>query len=109
MGYRFTYTGIVPDIGDLENKSGERPGHQFEIAEEEGGVVIQIMDPGEPKKVQDKNGVWHDPSYKGIFIGYKEAQDIVRGLNAAIQKAQQEGNGEDLHGDLQVKDKEVFD
>lgn len=109
MGYKFTYSGVVPDIGDFKNETGTRPGYLFEIAEEDGGVVIQMMAPGKSQSVQHEQGVSHDPSYKGMFIGYKEAQEIVRGLNAAIREAQQKGNGSDLHEDLEVKDKEVSD
>lgn len=99
---RFRYTAIAPDVVDHDNATGRRPGYRFEIAENDGAVFIQMQDAGEID--YSGNDAAADASYKGIVMGYEEAEEVIEGLRAAIELAR--AKGPDLYSG-RLRDKTV--
>ena len=84
------YGRIAPDVTDIENRSEARPGYYFQIAENDGGVMIEMRDADKLKK----SGL---AGYKGIFVGYTEAEEIIQSLQEAVDLAKNKGQGKDSH------------
>lgn len=78
----YFYEQVAPDAKDVENTSGERPGHLLQAVENKGGVEI-----------------WIYPSYRlrpaapgdGVFLNMEEAEEYIAALQQALEKARNEG------------------
>lgn len=99
---RIRYSAIAPVVGDMDNETGKYTGYRFEIAENDGGVMIQMLDVEEIDYGESNPS--SDASYKGIFVGYQEAEEIIEGLRAVIELAKEKGS--DLHSG-RVRDKDI--
>jgi hypothetical protein len=86
------YSRIAPDSTDVSNEIGDRSGYFLRIAENDEGVIIEMMDIGREKVDFSE--------YKGIFVGFSDAEEILRGLKEAVELAKNKGKGEDLHAGL---------
>lgn len=73
-----TYSKKLPDITDLDNDSGEKPGYKVFVLERDGGVSIQMQD------VDDKSD---SDTLRAFFMNVDEAKELVVGLNDAINRA----------------------
>jgi len=72
------YAKLLPDYGDLDNKTGTCPGYRVYILENDGGVSLQMMHPSE------------DPSSgksESVFLNVEEAEELLNGLQEAIDRA----------------------
>lgn len=76
MGASFSYEQVLPDYGDLDNKTGNCPGHRVTIAERDGGVWIEF----EPLKLE-KGTVF------GAFMNIEEAKEFSDALKESIVRA----------------------
>ncbi len=89
MPYKTRYTAVAPDVRDQDNATGRRPGYRFDIAENDGAILFQLQDAGEIDYSGDDASV--NVSYKGIVMGYEEAEEVIEGLRAAIELARAKG------------------
>ena len=72
------YDKIVPDYRDLDNRTGNNPGFNFAVRENDGGVGLHIV------PVNDQ--LDGDTSYNG-FLNPDEAEELVFALQQAITRA----------------------
>lgn len=77
MSYKWRYAALAPDVKDLDNATGRRPGYRFEIAENDGAILIQMQDAGEID--YSGNDAAADASYKGIVWGTRRLRRSSRG------------------------------
>ncbi|MFN9175978.1 MAG: hypothetical protein ACK58N_16105 [Synechocystis sp.] len=84
------YSQIAPDWTDSKNKTKNCPGYLFEIAEDDGGIIITMADADKPDATEREN-------LKGIFIGIAEAEEILAELQNTINSAKSKTKGKDWH------------
>lgn len=72
------YGKLLPDYGDLDNKSGSAPGYKVYVLENDGGVSLQMIH-------ADESSV----TARGysVFLNVDEAEEIINGLREAVEKA----------------------
>jgi hypothetical protein len=85
MSTTFHYGRIAPDSVDPTNSTGNYPGYLFEIAENDGGIIIQTSDRDNENSALREN-------CKAIFVGITEAEEIMEGLKNAIASARSKGS-----------------
>ena len=71
---RETYRKLLPDVGDLDNETGNCPGYKVCVFENDAGVWIDMTHASE------------DRSYS-VFLTPDEAGDLIKGIQEAIVKA----------------------
>lgn len=76
------YSRIAPDYGELDNATGTRSGHLFEIVENDGGIGIMLY--------SDDKG---RGNYEAIFLNVDEAEEVLEGLRDAINRARPKNAG----------------
>ncbi len=80
----FFYSKVAPDFTDPTNRTGKLPGYLFQVAENDGGIIITITN-AENMAATDRTEI------KGIFVGFTEAEEIVTELQNAIKRAKTKG------------------
>lgn len=74
------YSKVLPDYEDLENVTGEHPGFELDITEQDRGIGV-LMHPAPGKK---GDGVGRAQ----VYMTPEEARELVRGLQEAIARAE---------------------
>ena len=82
------YDKHLPDYGDLDNKTGTRPGFRFGIRENDGGIGI-FMGPINDDPDSDR--------YYNGFLNVNEAEDLMNCLQDAINRATPKNRNRLLH------------
>lgn len=77
MGSIF-YAKLLPDYGDLDNKTGTAPGYRVYVLENDGGISLQMIH-------ADKDPTTEPGS--PVFLNTKEADEFVVALQEAIHRA----------------------
>lgn len=78
MGSKF-YGKLLPDYGNLDNKTGTAPGYRVYVLENDGGISIQIIK-------ADQNPVLEE-GYS-VFLNVDEAKEIIEALQKAVVRAE---------------------
>ena len=74
------YSKVLPDYEDLENVTGERPGFELDITEQDGGIGL-LMHPAPGTK---GGGV----GKAQVYMTLNEARELIQGLQGAIERAE---------------------
>jgi hypothetical protein len=77
MGSKF-YGKLLPDYGDLDNKTGTAPGYRVYILENDGGLSLQMMHADENPSTG---------SAYSVFLNTGEADEFMFALQEAISRA----------------------
>jgi hypothetical protein len=72
------YSKRLPDYGDLDNDTGQRPGYRVYILENDGGIALQMIH-------ASKGPVTEEGS--AVFFNVDEAQEMLEKLGEAIKRA----------------------
>jgi hypothetical protein len=72
------YSKLLPDYGDLDNDTGQRPGYRVYIREREGGIGLQMVHANRDPITEEGSAV---------FLNVDEAQEMLQDLEEAIKRA----------------------
>ena len=78
MGSKF-YGKLLPDYGDLDNKTKTAPGYRVYIIENDGGVSLQM--------IHAKDDPETTPG-SAVFMNVDEAKEMLASLQEAIDRAE---------------------
>ncbi len=73
------YGKLLPDYGDLDNKTGSAPGYRVYILENDGGISLQMLHADE------------DPirgTGSSVFLNVEEAREMIEALQEGIDRAE---------------------
>lgn len=73
------YNELLPDYEDLENRTGERPGFEVNVVEQDGGIGLLLNPPA--------GLVGAGVGRAQVFMTLAQAQALVNGLVRAIERA----------------------
>jgi len=76
MGASFSYDQVLPDYGDLDNQTGNCPGHRVAIAEKDGGVWIEF----------NPIALGQDKVF-GAYMNIEEVKEFAESLQESINRA----------------------
>ena len=72
------YGKLLPDNGDLDNQTVNCPGYRVYVCENDGGVEVSMIHASQDPVTTPGSQV---------FMNVEEAEELVRGLEAAIARA----------------------
>ena len=72
------YGKLLPDYGDLDNKTKTCPGYRLFVLENDGGVSVQLIHADENPSTARGHSV---------FLNVKEARELIAGLEEAVGRA----------------------
>jgi len=72
------YDKNLPDYGDLDNETGERPGFTFGVRENDGGIGIYMGPVGDN---------FDGDTFYSAFLNPDEADELVAAFKEAIERA----------------------
>lgn len=73
------YGKLLPDYGDLDNKTNGAPGYRVFVLENEGGVSLQMVHANDDPVTS---------SGYSVFLNVDEAKELLSGLQEAIDRAE---------------------
>jgi hypothetical protein len=79
------YQESLPDYRDLENSTGNRPGYELYVCENDGGVGIALYPADEDFNTSEK--------VQAVFLTVDKAEDLAKSLNEAIERARSKNAG----------------
>lgn len=80
----FFYDETLADYGDLRNSTGNCPGYVVGVAENDGGILLQMH-----KATAD---LTTDCGY-AVFMSIEEAEKFMKGIENAVHRARIKANG----------------
>lgn len=83
------YGKLLPDYGDLDNKTKTAPGYRVYILENDGGISLQMQH-------ADTNPVTGETS--SVFLNVEEAREMIEALQEAIDRAEPKNANHPLRG-----------
>ena len=88
MGVKF-YGKLLPDYGDLDNKTGTSPGYRVYILENDGGISLQMLHASEDP-IRAKGSA--------VFLNVDEAHEMLVALEEAIARARPKNANHEARG-----------